>query len=321
MDLGRNGVFLLRGHIQDPAWEAGADKLDDAAGGDNSLYPSGEVRRAAPLGDAADITGAHLRRRHNSNGTCGGADSQRVAGDGRVGLLQRAAEPVGTDMPALLRALVLCGDGRDSDSGLHALLGAGRREASIQDFLMGGEYMILPSRFMGEAEPSVPVGTSWIITENTRWVVPATGDYQVELHGGGGGGAQYNGYYGQGSAGGGGSGQIYTISLLYGETVDVSIGAGGIAGSGVNSGGSGGATTFGTLNIEGGGGGSQFSDTGTASGALATAGQAQLYGGDADGGLGNRNMPNQIFGNGGSVVNWQPQPGQSGAALVTFLGQ
>lgn len=41
----------------------------------------------------------------------------------------------------------------------------------------------------GETQKAVPAGTAWTITESGQWEVPATGQYQVELHGGGGGAA------------------------------------------------------------------------------------------------------------------------------------
>ena len=109
-------------------------------------------------------------------------------------------------------------------------------------------------------------GTEYIITETQTWVVPATGYYDLELHGGGGGGSsgysyeddegntmRYNG------DGGGGSGSYWTnVYLTAGTKISVVIGAGG---AGAPEGHfavyseDGEASSFGTYTVAGGAGG------------------------------------------------------------------
>lgn len=172
----------------------------------------------------------------------------------------------------------------------------------------------------GRPQKAVPAGTTWTITESGQWEVPTTGQYQVELHGGGGGGCRNNTYVNYCSSGGG-SGQIYTLSLVKDEKISVVIGTGGSAGSnGVGN--TGGATVFGSISIAGGGGGycREFNlSGGAASGDLATAGTTG-YMTTISGGLGNKNNPSQVYGNGGGGDWTGTSSGNPGAAIITFLG-
>lgn len=86
--------------------------------------------------------------------------------------------------------------------------------------------------------------TREIITESGEWTAPVTGTYKITLIGGGSGGK-----IALPSVAGGNSGTIYSafVTLAKDSTVDVSIGAGGLAdnGSGIDV--NGGVTTFGEL--------------------------------------------------------------------------
>lgn len=88
--------------------------------------------------------------------------------------------------------------------------------------------------------------TEWVITSSGSWTVPKTGRYMLELYGGGGGTARYKGSSGYT---GGASCQHYdSISLTSGENINIVIGS---RGSGNNAGG---ATSFGSYSVSGGGG-------------------------------------------------------------------
>lgn len=161
-----------------------------------------------------------------------------------------------------------------------------------------------------EPEPTVPVGTTYTITESSEWVCPASGNWQIELHGGGGGGASdllQNIY-----ATGGGSGEIYLEEIQFGTKINVTIGVGGIAYQ------AGQPSNFANISLSGGGGGQTNpypGNGGSASGSIATAGTAGRAASISIG-LGNINNTSQSYGNGGSPG----ESGQSGAAIITFLG-
>lgn len=173
-----------------------------------------------------------------------------------------------------------------------------------------------------------PVGTTWLYEEDGTFEVPATGNYEVELHGGGGAAAftiimnpQYP--YTLYSAGGG-SGQLFTVSLSKGETIEISIGVGGTAISGSSSSNPGGQSSFGEYASVSGGGGGNLNAGGSSSGNIATSGE--IYKGQLmpnplpSGGLGNSSKPGQTYGNGGGFSGTSPQSGQPGACIITFLG-
>lgn len=169
---------------------------------------------------------------------------------------------------------------------------------------------VFASRIMSKPEPTVPVGTTYTITESGSWTCPASGDWRIELHGGGGGGASdaLQGIY----ATGGGSGEIYTASLKYGDVINVTIGNAGAAWQ------PGAASVFGNLSLNGGGGGAANPYPGiggSASGSIASAGNAGRSSSISIG-LGNTSVPTQSYGNGGAPGS----NGQPGAAIVTFLG-
>lgn len=180
------------------------------------------------------------------------------------------------------------------------------------------------------AEPPLPVGTSYTITSSGTWTCPATGQWQIELHGGGGGGG--GGAY-TGGGGGGGSGELYTVRITSGALLVISLGRGGVSGGTTGDGGDGTPTNISgglTLSCEGGTGGRRGlygtpGQGGAASGSLATpGGNGDQYRNPGAGGYGNRNNRKQNYGNGGSGGghdNSRGSAGQPGAAILTYLGK
>lgn len=180
-----------------------------------------------------------------------------------------------------------------------------------------------------------PVGTTWLYTENGTFTVPATGSYQIEMHGGGGGGGGGTQYVHMGAyfgSGGGGSGTVLTLSLNKNDSCSITIGAGGAGGSpgyegGAGNGSQGGTTTFGDYSIAGGhaGKGAGMHNAlvaGSSSGNLATAGKCYDEDGAVDGGYGNKNNTAQTYGNGGAGgynLN-KGSDGKPGAVIITFMG-
>lgn len=190
------------------------------------------------------------------------------------------------------------------------------------------------------------VGQTWVLTKNTTFVVPITGNYKLELHGGGGGGGGsmplYNGgyYYG---GGGGGSGELYNnVQLTKDAIIPIIIGNGGTYGQigrdtatttiPATAGQQGGTTSFGTYSIAGGAGGGAASTTGYGNGGAKSGSLAQNgkdgtpreYGGEGGaGGSGGSSYGN--YGDGGSglmgaIGNLTPHIGKSGAVIITYLG-
>ena len=171
--------------------------------------------------------------------------------------------------------------------------------------------------------------------------VPATGRYEIEMHGGGGGAMAFattitipNPTTGQPvtqtvrvNISGSGSGEIYTLELLKGESYPVTVGKGAdalTAGSMVQFFGE--TTSFGDKSLAGGGSpsGVLMSPTiGASSGSIATQGSSAPGIGpqSVTGGYGNKDKPSQTYGNGGSVVSGSPQNGSDGAVIVTYLGK
>lgn len=182
---------------------------------------------------------------------------------------------------------------------------------------------------------TVEVGTIWLYEADGTFTVPKTGTYQVEMHGGGGGGGGGTGGSSRLPGGaGGGSGNLFTVELTKGDVISVTIGAGGAAGLYAGSstvseedldGKTGGTTTFGDYSLAGGGGGAN-GDTdspGAASGNIAEAGNTlATYALYAVGGDGNKNNPNQTYGDGGNGAEayGNGEAGQPGAVIVTFMG-
>lgn len=174
-----------------------------------------------------------------------------------------------------------------------------------------------------------PVGAIQVITESGEWECPATGSWQVEIHGGGGGGAyavESSTYY---RVGGSGSGEIYTADYTEGAVISVTIGTGGAgktsSTSSSASASDGGSTTFGELSVFGGGGGIIISGSlyiGESSGSIATNGAATTGSaiGGANRGYGNKDKTSQPYGNGGYVSSNAAGSGENGAVILTYLG-
>lgn len=186
--------------------------------------------------------------------------------------------------------------------------------------------------------PTFPVGTVIVLDTvgSGSWECPASGSWNLEIHGGGGGGgysfANYMGGFTGG--GGGGSGSQTTVNLIKGGKYDYTIGAGGQPGN------DGQRTSFSSLFSVSGGGGGYYGDPpysggngGGASGELATAGgdgrafpEFPIPGGV--GGYGNKNKPSQSYGNGGNGATLNSElysqvagsPGNNGAIILTYLG-
>lgn len=88
--------------------------------------------------------------------------------------------------------------------------------------------------------------TEWLITSSGSWTVPRTGRYMLELYGGGGGtDRQLNS---SGYTGGASCQHYNSISLTKGENINIAIGSGGTDNN------AGGATSFGSYSVSGGGG-------------------------------------------------------------------
>lgn len=193
--------------------------------------------------------------------------------------------------------------------------------------------------------PTLPVGTVIVLDTvgHGSWECPASGQWEIEAHGGGGGGGTGSRWF-MGAftgGGGGGSGAQTTAYLTRGIMLNYTIGAGGLGGA------DGGSTSLeptissdlffvdggkcgtpGTPPMSGGAGGA-------ASGTLATSGgdgiafpEGVVKGGA--GGKGNKNNTAQTYGNGGSgadinadgpgELTVEGNPGEDGAIILTYLG-
>lgn len=194
--------------------------------------------------------------------------------------------------------------------------------------------------------PTFPVGTVIILDTvgSGSWECPASGQWEIEVHGGGGGGGggagnpAYTGDYGGGGGGGGGSGTVVIAALVSKTTYEFVIGAGGDGGNAYNKGKDGSQSSFANLlTCSGGFGGSPgesgsmfWPGTGGAggnkSGDLASAGTDGHYATPGEGGLGNAANPSQSYGNGGGGGEGDGRggtkgnPGKDGAIILTYLG-
>ena len=170
--------------------------------------------------------------------------------------------------------------------------------------------------------PLIEVGYQEILDTvgSGTWVCPASGQWEVEGHGGGCGG--YRGAKGSsGGRGGGGSGDISTIIITAGEAISYEVGQGGTGASVLFANpGAGTDSRFGDITFSG-------SASMNAAGSLATNGQppSGFYGGA--GGKGNKNKPEQTYGNGGNGGRRATTSdytsggaGKDGAIILTYLG-
>ena len=208
------------------------------------------------------------------------------------------------------------------------------RDISDLQVTVSGAIRAVPEAYIGvngavkKVWPFISIGYQVILDTvgNGTWVCPATGTWEVEMHGGGGGGAlsrNDDSFYG---GAGGGSGEVYTLNLEKGTSHAITIGRGGqsmlgYAGAPY----SGGDTTFGDYTVKGGESGSYWGQGGQGKGSLATSGQSFLYGETSpSGGKGNKNNTSQVYGNGGDGGRIEPveyaQRGKDGAIILTYLG-
>lgn len=169
--------------------------------------------------------------------------------------------------------------------------------------------------------PLIPIGYQVILDtvgEGT-WICPASGVWRIEGHGGGGPGGPMDYFNGLSGGGGGGSGEEHEANLTADEVISYTIG------SCPDSTTRGESTIFGHYYTFMGGNRSYGSNGGTPAGSLATRGEAggQL-GRPGKGGYGNKNKPEQTYGNGGDGqgVNSSTDDilGRPGAIILTYLG-
>lgn len=190
--------------------------------------------------------------------------------------------------------------------------------------------------------PTFPVGTVIILDTvgSGSWECQASGSWNLEIHGGGGsggGGSFSSTRYGNSGGGGGGSGAQATVSLTKGTVYDYTIGKGGQPRNGYGNAGE--KTEFSTLlSVKGGGEGGRagasadgYGSGGFGNGNLATYGSSGSasrveYPDGGVGGYGNKNKPTQKYGNGGQggpgvrSGSSNPDPGEDGAVILTYLG-
>ena len=141
---------------------------------------------------------------------------------------------------------------------------------------------------------------SAIFTESGSWTVPANVTSVNVFLFGGGGGAGYTSYTvdgdnsGTGYGGGGGSGHMAksTLAVTPGQSIAITIGAGGARGSSGGTGGTGGTTSFGTLlSAQGGSGGG----SGTSTSSSAKGGDGGNGGAGGGGGSAKYRAPNPSY--------------------------
>lgn len=200
----------------------------------------------------------------------------------------------------------------DVPSGIN---GAVRAASELWQGKNGATQKVWPLISVGYQEILDTVGAG-------EWTCPASGQWEVEGHGGGCGG--YQGSNTSSGNGGGGSGEVYTIDLASGQKISYRIARGGdgAADTAHARPRRGGDTTFGELTFHGASG-----QAGT--GSLAGGGSSGTYSSGGAGGKGNKNKPEQTYGNGGyggrrsyqGYNTYTPGgDGKDGALILTYLG-
>ena len=155
-------------------------------------------------------------------------------------------------------------------------------------------------------------GEKLIFEDSQTFVIPATGRYNIEIHGAGGNGYNDNRKNSQYGGSGGGSGELYSnINFTSGQEISVIIGKA-ASGDGISS--------FGSYSVAKGGNGGKRT-AGVASGNLATAGVAGTSsGGRLLGGSGGSTKNN--YGTGASVAGDGTISGQTdGGIILTYIGE
>lgn len=158
---------------------------------------------------------------------------------------------------------------------------------------------------------------SAIFTESGSWTVPANVTSVDVFLFGGGGGAGYTSHTGDndnngtGYGGGGGSGHMAksTLAVTPGQSIAITIGAGGARGSSGGTGGTGGTTSFGTLlSAQGGSGGG----SGTSTSSSARGGDGGNGGAGGAGGSASYTEPNPSYPPGASHYIYVQPYGKGG---------
>ena len=152
--------------------------------------------------------------------------------------------------------------------------------------------------------------TEFLITSNGTWTVPRTGRYYIELYGGGGGSFR-SGTGEAGYAGGSSCQSQASVSLTAGSSVSVTIGTKGRGGNYMAL--AGGATTFGSYTVNG-GGASDASSGGAGAGNLGQSGTARSIGNIAV--TTNNGVYGSVYGCGAGAY----ENGTNGAVYLKYLG-
>ena len=164
--------------------------------------------------------------------------------------------------------------------------------------------------------------TNWKIVDDETFVVPKSGKYKIEMHGGGGrgGSSLKNPYTGKKYLGGdgGGSGEEYIMSLIKGSIYNITIGMGATSSRSSTS------TKFGNIIVEGGSNGSDASKS--MKGEYSDGSTGRSVGSLASGSSGGSTNGNYGDGGSGSTYNLKgeqigPFSGNSGAVFITYLGE
>lgn len=174
--------------------------------------------------------------------------------------------------------------------------------------------------------------TQWVFTSNGTFIVPETGTYTIELHGGGGGGGggDYTKKRDYSGGSGGGSGNRWTgVKLIAGNQYAITIGSGGSGGGGSDwtdaavsssDGRQGGTTSFGSLySIAGGFGGDRaWTEDGSGYNGNAGSSNGNLASGTSGGCSLSGYTSRGNGGSGGSGRNGDGSSGSSGIAIITL---
>lgn len=180
--------------------------------------------------------------------------------------------------------------------------------------------------------PLIPIGYQVILDTvgSGEWVCPASGDWEIEAHGGGGSGCGSNSHYPYSGGAGGGSGELYTRTIKSGQILRYTIGAGAN-----NYATAGGSTSFSIVStstsipestggVGGGGPGDGGGSGGSGTGSIATSGGSSYAPFSIPrGGYGNKNNTSQSYGNGGDGLAgyyMEFNKGEDGAIILTYLG-
>ena len=164
--------------------------------------------------------------------------------------------------------------------------------------------------------------TNWKIVDDETFVVPKSGKYKIEMHGGGGrgGSSLKKPYTGKKYLGGdgGGSGEEYIMSLIKGSIYNITIGLGATSSRSSTS------TKFGNIIVEGGSNGSDASKS--MKGEYSDGSTGRSVGSLASGSSGGSTNGNYGDGGSGSTYSLKgeqigPFSGNSGAVFITYLGE